>query len=316
MIKNGLRIMLVSVVAVLAGCSRDGEKPAVKTGQAGKLLVYTTFYPTKYFTERIGGDLVDVICPVPEDEDPIFWIPDDATIQRYQQADLIILNGASFEKWVETVVLPISRIVDTAKPLAAEFVHYESATVHSHGSSGEHTHEGIDGHTWLDPLNAIVQAGEIKDALIRRLPDRADEITARYRALEADLLSLDRALRAYALAYDKKPFLASHPAYNYIARRYGWNVINLDLDPEEMPSDESFAEIKAKMAEHQIKYLVWESFPAAAIDTRLREELGLQNIEFSPCELISGAALEGGEDYLSVMRKNLENIAPIFRSVQ
>lgn len=309
---NLLRTFLVCVVAVLGGCSREAVHVDVENASAGKLVVYTTFYPTRYFVDRIGGDLVEVICPVPEDEDAIFWMPDDATIQKYQAADLIVLNGAGFAKWVEKVVLPMSRVVDTAKPLSSEFIRYETATVHRHGSSGEHAHEGLDGHTWLDPLNAIVQAGEIKKALLARLPGNEQEIAMRYAALEEDLLSLDRVLRTYAQAYDKQPFFASHPAYNYIARRYGWNVINLDLDSEEMPSDEAIAEMKAKMAEHQIRYLVWESFPDAAIDGRLRDELGIVSLEFSPCELFPSDDLAQGEDYLSVMQRNLVNIARIF----
>jgi len=311
---NLLRTFLSCVVAVLAGCSREAVPVDVGNASAGKLVVYTTFYPTQYFTERIGGDLVEVVCPVPEDEDAIFWMPDDATIQKYQAADLIVLNGAGFAKWVEKAVLPMHRVVDTAKPFASEFIRYETATVHRHGSSGEHAHEGLDGHTWLDPLNALVQAGEIRKALLARLPGSEQEIEMRYAELEEDLLSLDRGLRAYAQTYDNQPFFASHPAYNYIARRYGWNVINLDLDPEEMPSDAAIAAMKARMQEHPIQYLVWESFPDAAIDTRLRDELGVVSLEFSPSELLSSDDLAQGEDYLSVMRRNLENILPIFVS--
>ncbi len=309
------RLLLGSLVLggiVLAGCARDDQAVPAETQQAGPLTVYTTFYPTQYFTVRIGGDLVNVVCPVPADEDAIFWMPPDEIIQQYQQADLIVVNGAGFAKWVDKVVLPQSRVVDTAKSFSDTFIHYEKATVHSHGMAGEHAHEGLDGHTWVDPVNAIAQAKAIKDALVARLPGHQKQIEQGFTALEADLQNLDQTLRAYAEGYDQKPFFASHPAYNYIARRYDWKIINLDLDPEEMPSDEAIADMKQNVTDHGVKYLVWEGTPTDEIATRMEDEVGVINIVFSPCELITSEELADGDDYLRVMQTNLKNIAPIF----
>ena len=293
---------LVGLVAVSAAVAQD--KPEV----------YTTFYPTQYFAERIGGDLVQVRNPVPEDADPIFWEPSRENLQAYQEADLIILNGAGFEKWVEQATLPEDRIVDTAAPFEDEFIQYEQAITHSHGSAGEHSHEGLDGHTWLDPMHAKIQAAEIKDALAARYPDRAEAFEQGYAALAADLDQIDQALARYQESYDGKPFFASHPAYNYIARRYEWNVDNLDLDPEEMPDDETFTEIKERMAHHPAEYIVWEGEPTPEIAERFREELGLESITFSPAELLGEEERAAGVDYLQVMKENLERIEPIFKA--
>ena len=54
------------------GCSDQDASPEAA---AGEPVVYTTFYPTAYFTERIAGDRLKIVCPVPEGEDPIFWNP-------------------------------------------------------------------------------------------------------------------------------------------------------------------------------------------------------------------------------------------------
>jgi zinc transport system substrate-binding protein len=297
---------ILASLAALGACGGEVEKAG--GGAAGKPVVYTTFYPTTYFTTRIAGDLVDVVCPVPPDEDAIFWKPDDATVARYQKADLIIVNGADFEKWVLATSLPEAKVVNTAKPFAAEFVKFEKAVTHSHGPAGEHAHEGIDGHTWLDPVNAKIQAGEIAKALSKLLPAHAATFEARRRALDADLDALDAGFRKAAEKLAGAPLLASHPAYNYAAKRYGLNVKNLDLDPEEMPADETFATIKALLAEHPAKIVLWESFPSGEIAKRFAEELGLRSVEFSPCELMAPEALAGGQDYLTVMRRNLANL--------
>ena len=48
--------------------------------------------------------------PIPQDVDPAFWNPDVQAILAYQQADLILLNGAGYAKWVPQTTLSRSRI--------------------------------------------------------------------------------------------------------------------------------------------------------------------------------------------------------------
>jgi zinc transport system substrate-binding protein len=302
-------VVSIAVAALLAGC---GGEPGTGSGDGGpekpakKLLVMTTFYPTQYFTEVIGGDLVEVVCPVPEGEDAIFWQPDEETISRYQKADLIVLNGADFAKWVAKTPLPSARVLDTAKPFADTFIRYEKATTHAHGPAGAHAHEGIDGHTWLDPLNAKVQAGEIHQRLLKMLPEHEERLNAGFRTLNDRLTKLERAFGDLKKGLDERPILASHPAYNYIAERYGWKLINLDLDPEEMPSDETFAAIAAILKKSPAEFLIWEGDPKPEIAKRFADELNIRSVTFSPCELYEG------EDYTTVMERNVERLKPVF----
>ena len=306
---NQMIVIAMAVVAVGVGCQKQDSQ---ESKQTGKPVVYTTFYPTQYFAERIGGDLIDVVCPVPEDEDAIFWTPDAKAIEAYQKADMIVINGAQFAKWVQKVSLPESHVVNTAKPFTDRFIHFEHATVHSHGNKGEHAHEGLDGHTWVDPVNAEIQADEIKKALIKRYPEHKAAFEKGFSELSRDLDMLNKQLKAYQAEYKNQPVLASHPAYNYIAKRYGWNIVNLDLDPEEMPSDKAIQEIKTTLEKHPAKYLIWEAYPTPAIADRMKKELGLISVEFSPCELLSEDDISNGVNYLTVMQDNLKNVAAIF----
>ncbi len=81
---NRMVVVVLAVVVLGAGC---GKKASTNATRTGKPVVYTTFYPTKFFAERIGGDLINVVCPVPSDEDAIFWMPDAKAIAAYQKAD-------------------------------------------------------------------------------------------------------------------------------------------------------------------------------------------------------------------------------------
>ncbi len=89
--------VLVLVVVGGAGCtSADSESVADFDQRQGVVSVFVVNYPLKYFAERIGGELVDVQFPVPPGEDPAKWLPDSAAISQCQQAELILLNGASY----------------------------------------------------------------------------------------------------------------------------------------------------------------------------------------------------------------------------
>jgi zinc transport system substrate-binding protein len=299
-----LSMMLVCagvIAAAVGGCEqKETQQPAAGTpGVAAKpagqkLVVYTTFYPTTYFTKRIAGDAVEIVCPCPVDADPAFWMPDEATVAAYQKADVIVVNGASFEKGLAKVTLPESRIVDTAKPLADELIVLKDAVTHTHGPQGKHSHEGIDGHTWLDPINARIQAGEIKAALVARLPDQAKTLEQGYAALVKDLDALDARLKTLAPKLSDRVLLCSHPAYNYVGRRYAWNLKTYHLDPETMPDDETFAQIKSDLAEQPAQLMLWEAQPTEEIAARMSTELGLESVVYSPCEGLDSERLAAG----------------------
>jgi zinc transport system substrate-binding protein len=78
-----------------------------------RLTVYVVNYPLQYFAERIAGEHATVVFPAPSEVDPAFWLPDPHTIAAYQRADLILLNGATYEKWLTKATLPYARRVDT-----------------------------------------------------------------------------------------------------------------------------------------------------------------------------------------------------------
>ncbi len=286
------------------GCSSSDDD-----GSDGKPQVYTTFYPTTYFCGRIAGDQVDIVCPIPADEDPIFWQPSAETLEDYQGADLIVINGAGFERWVAKASLPSAKLVDTANPLHHEFLKFDLTISHSHSTDDSHSHEGVDGHTWLDPRHAKVQADQIRKALAKLLPDQAEKFQANYAALAADLDAIDRLLEDLSDKMGGQHILASHPAYNYPAKRYDWNLTSLDLDPAAMPDAATLDEMREILKSKPARFILWESPPDEQIAARLLGELELTSVTFSPCELLDEESVAAGKDYVSIMKENIVRLS-------
>jgi len=293
---------------ILASCSEETRYSFTPAGTpSGKPQVYVANYPLKYFASRIGGDLVEVHFPAPEDEDPAFWQPDDATIAKYQAADLILMNGASYSKWVDNTTLPDSKVTNTSSAFSKEFIEIKDASTHSHGPGGEHSHSGTAFTTWIDMQQAIKQAEEIAKALQAiSPPSSAEAMSAELVRLKTELEALDARLLAVGKRIANAPLVASHPVYHYLARRYALNIQSVLWEPETVPDDKAMSELQALLAKHPAKWMIWEGEPAKESVAKL-DAHGVKSLVFDPC----GNVPESG-DFLTVMKANVEALEKAF----
>ena len=274
---------------------------------AEKLTVYVVNYPLQYFAERIGGEHVNVVFPAPADIDPAYWMPDMQTITAYQQADVILLNGAGYARWINKATLPRFRMVNTSERFKGQYIEAAEILTHSHGSEGEHAHESLAFTTWIDFNLAARQAKAIAEALGRKRSELKDTFQKNYQTLEQDLLKLDRDLKILISKDPSRPLVVSHPVYDYFARRYGLNIKSVHWEPVEIPTNEQLMELNRILKEHPAKWMLWEGKPMKESAERL-QAIGLDSLVFDPC----GNTPHQG-DFLSVMRQNVDNLKPVFQ---
>jgi zinc transport system substrate-binding protein len=299
--------LLTLALIAMQGCSRREQVPS-SDHLATRPVIYTTFYPTFYFAKVIGGDAVEVVNPCPCDEDPPFWAPAARVIADYQRADMVIIQGAGYEKWIDTVSLPENCLVDSTKALHDDLIHYPEAVTHSHGPAGAHSHAGVDANTWLDPINARAQAATIKAAMEAAFPKLKETFERGFAELDGQLQALDRELAELSNTHQGLSLACAHPTYGYLARRYGWNVVTFILDPTKPLDADVVRQIKDKLAGRNVKHMLWESEPADAVRAQIQRELELGSIVFNPCEALTPADLDSGANYVSVMKRNIADL--------
>jgi zinc transport system substrate-binding protein len=265
------------------------------------LQVAVVNYPLEYFAQRIGGDHVEVLFLAPGDTDPAFWHPDAEAISRYQQADLILLNGAAYAKWVKKVSLPRARMINTGKAYRDRLIHVQGPS-HNHGPEGEHAHAGTAFTTWLDFQLAMQQVDAVTKALSRKLPAHADQFTANASALTADLEQLDKAMMALGQQLQESPLVASHPVYQYMARRYGLNVTELLWEPEMELEQRDLAGLQNALKDKPARWMIWEGQPSEENAAALAK-LGINSLVFQPL----GNRPEQG-NWLAAMKANIEQL--------
>lgn len=276
-------------------------------GSAGeRLVVYAVNYPLQYFAQRIAGEFAEVVMPVPPGVDPAFWQPDAAIIGDFQRADLILLNGAGYAKWVSRVSLPRRKSVDTSAGFSERYIETEGSQTHSHGREGDHSHAGTAFTTWLDFRQAVEQARAVRDALSRLAPERGDIFADNFLDLERDLLDLDTRLAAIVGRDPGRPLIASHPVYQYLVRRYSLNLESVMWEPDAIPPETEWRALTELREGHPAGWMLWESEPTAGNRERL-QQLGVQSTVFHPC-----ANRPQTGDFMSVMSENVQNLKQVF----
>ena len=300
-------LVLAAVLTAVAGCS-DGKQEATGPvpADAEKPIVCTTNYPLRYFVERIASPVVEVRFLVPGNVDPAYWRPDPDDVLAMQEADLIVLNGASYESWLKNVSLPPSRMVDTTEGLQDRLIPLDEETTHSHGLEGEHEHSGTAFTTWLDPTLAAAQARAVKDALAARWPEHSDRFEAQLAGLIEQLTKLDADVQQTVADNPELPVLFSHPVYQYLARRYRLNSRSVHWEPDQMPDEAAWQELRAIVEEFPTSWMIWESTPLREVGERL-ESIGIRSVVFDPC-----ANTPPSGDFLSVMSDNVQALRLVF----
>jgi zinc transport system substrate-binding protein len=294
-----LTLVLLSLVA----CSQDIDTQAAPGSAArGPAQIYTVNYPLAWAAQQLPGAAAEVHFPAPAAVDPAFWQPDLDTVAAYQQADLILLNGANYARWQARVSLPDNRLVDTSRAFAERLIAIDSGPAHSHGPEGAHSHGELAFTVWLDLSLYALQIEATAAALVTQLPQHSEHITARENSLLDAILALDRELLELGTAFDGAPVLYSHPVYQYFQARYKFNGRALHWEPDQPPSPKQWSELGALLEQHRAAVMLWEDEPLPATRDRLKQ-LGIEVVVFRP---MGNRPADG--DFLSGMSANIDRL--------
>jgi zinc transport system substrate-binding protein len=116
---------------------------------------------------------------------------------------------------------------------------------HDHGRS----HASMDGHAWLDPVNAKVMVDRIAQVLAARQPASAALFRANAGAAKARLDALSAELARELSPIAGKPYIVFHDALQYFERRYRLRVVgSIAVSPEVPPSAKRLSALRKRIA--------------------------------------------------------------------
>ncbi|WP_284642550.1 metal ABC transporter substrate-binding protein [Paenibacillus silviterrae] len=313
-----LLVTLLISSLLIAGCGA-GQAAIVE----GKVNVFTTFFPLYDFTKKIGGEHVNVVNLVPTGVEPHDWSPKSKDLKGLNQAQLFIYNGAGFEGWVHDFLDGVkkdSKLVLVEASKGAEFI---PATMDKHEKEDEHKHEekkkdghghdeeesNVDPHIWLSPLQAKKMAENVKNGLIQADAAHKADYEANYNKLIGQLDQLHTKFKDEISKTNRKEFVTSHQAFGYLARDYGLRQVPImGLAPDAEPTSKDLMEISKFVKENQVKYILFEELVSDKLAKTLANDLNIQTLVLSPLEGITEEQAKAGEDYVTLMNKNLTNL--------
>ncbi len=299
-----MKELLAIIMFLLAGCGGEREAPSTQVAAAdtGVPVIYTVNYPLAWMAQQLAGDDAAVVFPAPAGVDPAFWQPGVDTVLQYQQADLVLLSGGNYARWIANVSLPASRLLDTSASYRDQLIPVTAGPLHSHGPGGERSHGELAFTTWLDLDLAQQQMQAVAAALQRLLPAESAAIEQRRASLQRVLGSMDARLTALGQLLGNTPVLYSHPVYQYLQRRYQLNGRALHWEPDQVPSEAQWSELEGILQTHPAQIMLWEEQPLPEVQARL-DELGVKTVVFSPM----GNRPSSG-DFASGMAANIDRL--------
>lgn len=315
---------------------------------AEKIQVMTTLFALEDFINRIGGDYVEVENIVSVGSDAHSFEPTANQMIDIANADLFIFNGADFEGFAESVNDAVAdhdvTVVEATQGIDLigsdhdnndtshednedehghnDNEHENNEDDHGHNDNGhennedehgkdedDHSHDGEDPHVWLDPIRSIEYAENIKQALIDVQPDFAEEFTANFEELKAELEGLDNEFQEMIEEVDKNTIIVSHAGYGYWENRYKISQLGIaGLSPTNEPSIQQIKEVISYMEENEINYVMFEQNIPTNIAETVRDEVGAEDLWLHNLESLTEEDLENGENYFSLMRRNIETL--------
>lgn len=295
-------LLLIFVGASLSPVSQAQNLPSV----------VSSFFVNFVFVNAVAGDLVNLDVAVGPGLDPHEFEPNVQDVEKIQNANMFVYNGAGFENpWVDPLldngtINPNSQvIVETIR-----LVNENGDLIEIAGEDEENFE--TNPHIWLDPVLASEIIRTIEDGLVQLNPENEMTFRNNAQAFRGDLGVLDLDYQAGLALCDQNTIVQSHAFLDYLARQYGFDVITASgIEPEE-PSVAGLEAVIQFVRDNNVNFLFTESQDEADLT-------GLQQVsDATGAEILFLEVFEGFEgdvvslediDYFAVMRENLEALS-------
>ena len=228
------RYCLITAIFMVAWFA--GQTPAL-CGE-GRLRVFVSIIPQKYFVEKIGGEFVEVSVMVHPGASPAVYEPKAAQMVALSGARVYFAVGVPFESvWLERIMAanPALIVVPTEKGIQKRAMRgYHSEEQGIAITKKRHDHQLRDPHIWLSPPLVMVLVRNILDALCRIDPSHSAAYETNYKQFIIELVELDiEIMKVFAGHGRGMAFMVFHPAWGYFAEAYGLEQLPIEMEGKE-----------------------------------------------------------------------------------
>jgi zinc/manganese transport system substrate-binding protein len=264
-----------------------------------KPVVLATASMISDMASNIFGDKADVQMIVPLGGDPHLFEPTPNAAKKVNEADLILMNGLTFEGWLTELVensgtkAETVRVTEGLKAITSDV--YTNAT---------------DPHAWMDVSNAILYAENIMKAAKELIPNEAAYFDERFNKYKAELEATDKYIieKIQSIPAKQRVLITSHDAFQYYGKKYGIQLkssMGTSTDADVQTSD--MIALQKVITETGVPAIFVES----TVNPKLMEQLAKDNGIVIGGELFAdslGDKESGADTYIKMMKQNTDVI--------
>lgn len=239
---------------------------AASGSACGKVAVFVSLVPQKYFVQQIGKDLVDIQVMIPPGADFHIYEPKPKQMVAITRARLYFAIGIEFEKARLKGLSranPEMKVVHTDLgiqkiPMAAHHHRDKKDAQRAETESGQDkdypASSAPDPHVWLSPPLVKKQAHMILAALQEIDPSHSSSYEVNYQQFVQEIEALDAELKKVFAAKRGFQFMVFHPAWGYFAHTYGLHQMPVEIEGKN-PKPAQLRELIEHARENDIKVI-------------------------------------------------------------
>lgn len=230
--------------------------------------VVATIAPLHSIAAMVMANVAEPVLLVEPGASPHEYALRPSEADALDQADVVIWVGPQLEGFMTR---PIAALASDAELLTLTDLPglqvYEARNdenwTHDHGhgqGSHDHHHEGgIDPHLWLDPLNGMLLATSIAEALATVDPVNAASYRGNAAEARRRIEAAEAEIRSTVAPVHKKPYVVFHDAYRYFEERFGTNVVgSVSLSDAQKPGAAHVQRLRDRMRSEGVVCLFTE----------------------------------------------------------
>lgn len=297
-----LPVLFLLLLSACSSAGRQGSPPD------GRLQVVATTSIVGDVVGNIGGELIELTVLVPPGGDPHTFEPRPQDIAAVSDAQVVFASGLGLEEALKGVLEANVKgtLVEVSDGLAV--IPLQDKDEHE-GAQPEHGTG--DPHTWMDPNNVIIWAGNIATALAEADPANRATYKANAEGYIAELRELDAWIRQQVeqVPPKQRKLVSDHAVLGYFAAEYGFEQVGLVI-----PALSSSAAPSAQELAALVDAIRAQDVQAILVGTTVNPALSEQVADDTGAELVfiyTGSLSQPGgvaSSYIQLMRYNVQTI--------
>ena len=314
---NKISVVIIMLLAVImAGCSTTVEQTQEEGEVVSNPTIVTSFYPVEEITKAIVQDTATVEVLVGTGVEPHSFEPSAQQVVKFSNANIFVTMEGMFEHVEEEMIDSNSNIIVIEAAHNLKLIkggkHDEHHDEHEeedhneekHDEHDDHNHGEYDPHVWLSIHNMEKMTEEITEHLVELYPQNKELYERNAQAYINQLETLEEEYEVKLSSCKYEEIIVNHKAFGYLAHEYGFEQVGVaGFSPESEPTPKTIQAVIDEAREHNLTVVFSEGQIDSKTAKTIANDINGQVLELNPLRL------NDNEDYFSIMRANLNNLA-------